>query len=181
VEAFLRRHARWLRERIARLPEPVPFADGATIPYLDVPHRIVHRPGRGRPVSRARGTITVTGQAEHLARRLHDWLVAEAGHELGRRARAAAERLGRPIQSITLRDPRTRWGSCSGDGRLSFSWRLIMAPEAVIDYVAAHEVAHLAEMNHGPRFWRVVERLAGPTEEPRRWLRANGARLHLYG
>jgi predicted metal-dependent hydrolase len=181
VEAFLHRHAHWLRERIARMPKPVPFTAGATIPYLGKPHMIAHSPGRGRPVVRSKGIITVTGQREFLGRRLRDWLVAEAGARLGRRAEEAAAHLGRPIRSITLRDPRTRWGSCSGDGRLSFSWRLIMAPRDVLDYVVAHEVAHLAEMNHGPRFWRLVEELAGPSEEQRRWLRAEGARLHLYG
>jgi predicted metal-dependent hydrolase len=80
-----------------------------------------------------------------------------------------------------VRDPKGRWGSCSHRGRLSFSWRLILAPEWVLDYVIAHEVAHLVEMNHGPRFWRLVERLYPDSLRPREWLRRNGTRLHRYG
>lgn len=82
---------------------------------------------------------------------------------------------------ITMRDPRTRWGSCSANGNLGFSWRLVLAPEFVLAYVVAHEVAHLKELNHGPRFWRLVERLIGDPEPARRWLRAEGPDLHRYG
>ena len=88
---------------------------------------------------------------------------------------------GRYASRVSLRDPRSRWGSCSARGALSFSWRLVLAPEPVLDYVVAHEVAHLAEMNHGPRFWSLVHTLSGDSASPRAWLRANGERLHAYG
>ena len=90
---------------------------------------------------------------------------------------AYAETLGRPFGRITLRDPRSRWGSCSSKGDLMFSWRLIMAPPEVLDYVAAHEVAHLAEMNHSDRFWAVCRRLCPETDKHRRWSKQNGAEL----
>ncbi|RMD90830.1 MAG: M48 family peptidase, partial [Alphaproteobacteria bacterium] len=91
-----------------------------------------------------------------------------------------AARLGRRYGRLSLRDTRSRWGSCSAEGNLNFSWRLVMAPPEVLDYVAAHEVAHLAEMNHSPAFWALVERLFPAHEAPRRWLRENGASLHRY-
>lgn len=100
------------------------------------------------------------------------------------RLRAACERhaaaLGRPFTRITLRDTRSRWGSCTADGGLMFSWRLILAPPEVLDYVAAHEVAHLAEMNHSPAFWAEVERLMPGYRPHRRWLKREGAALHRY-
>ena len=92
----------------------------------------------------------------------------------------APARLGRGYTRITLRDTRSRWGSCTSDGALMFSWRLILAAPEVLSYVAAHEVAHLAEMNHSPAFWRTVERLYGDYRPPRAWLRAEGGGLHRY-
>ena len=91
-----------------------------------------------------------------------------------------AARLGKGYTRLTLRDTRSRWGSCTSDGGLMFSWRLIMAPPSVLDYVAAHEVAHLAQMNHSPAFWAEVTRIYGDFDPPRQWLRTHGADLHRY-
>ena len=107
-------------------------------------------PARGMP------RLKVAGRPEHAARRLRDWLVAEARADLDDRVAWHAGKLGVRARRITLRDQTSRWGSCSASGLLSFSWRLILAPAFVLDYVAAHEVAHLLEMNHGPRFWKLV-------------------------
>jgi predicted metal-dependent hydrolase len=107
--------------------------------------------------------------------------MAKAGKELSLRARRLAARIGRDITQITVRDTRSRWGSCSGRGNISFSWRLIFAPEPVIDYVVAHEVSHLVEMNHGPRFWRLVESLSPDSGAPRAWLKRHRSRLFSYG
>ena len=79
---------------------------------------------------------------------------------------------------MTFKDTRSRWGSCTSDGRLAFSWRIVMAPPYVIDYLAAHEVAHLAEMNHGPRFWTACRRLCPRTDEAKAWLKRHGTMLH---
>ena len=98
-----------------------------------------------------------------------------------RHGHRAAEQLGVAVKRISVRDQSSRWGSCSTTGLLSFSWRLVMAPPLVLDYVAAHEVAHLAEMNHGPRFWRLVVRMMPQMEEAKFWLRRNGMDLHRYG
>jgi predicted metal-dependent hydrolase len=107
--------------------------------------------------------------------------VAKARSELASRARRLAARIGRDVGRINVRDTKSRWGSCSGRGNLSFSWRLIFAPEPVLDYVVAHEVAHLAEMNHGPRFWRLVESLSPDSATPRAWLKRHRSRLLSYG
>ena len=180
---FLVRHEGWLKARIAQLPITQPFADGATIPVLGVPHLVrgdVSRL-RGLPLRQA-GVITVPGAPEHLGRRLTDFLKAEAKREIAARAHAKAGIVGRPVKAITLRDTRSRWGSCSGAGRLAFSWRLILAPEFVLDYVVAHEVAHLQEMNHSIRFWRLCATLTdADPKAARAWLRRHGSGLHAYG
>jgi len=180
---FLVRHEGWLQARIAQLPVALPFADGATVPVLGVPHLIRGDASRLRGVpARADAIITVPGATEHLARRLTDYLKAEAKREIAARAKEKAAIVGRPVAAVTLRDTRSRWGSCSGAGRLAFSWRLILAPEFVLDYVVAHEVAHLREMNHGVRFWRLCATLTdADPKAARAWLRRHGGGLHAYG
>ncbi len=180
---FLIRNQGWLAARIAKLPAAKPFADGETIPLLGEPHLIRADTSRLRALpSRAEGTITVPGAPDHLARRLTDFLKAEAKREIGERARLKAGRIGKRVAAVTLRDTRSRWGSCTGSGRLAFSWRLIMAPEWVLDYVVAHEVAHLGEMNHGPRFWKLCAELTdADPKAARAWLKRNGSALHAYG
>ncbi len=181
AERVVRRHARWVLDRIDALPAHVAFADGAVIPFLGEPHRIAHvAEGRG-VIERADGTLHVYGAREHLPRRLRDWLRREAAAAISPLALAKAETVGRTVRRVSLRDPRSRWGSCSAEGRLSFSWRLILAPPMALDYVVAHEVAHLVEMNHSPAFWRVVDTLTPHAREAKRWLRANGESLHAYG
>lgn len=180
---FLVRNEGWLKTRLAQLPATQPFADGATVPVLGVPHLIQGDTSRlrGLPLCAA-GIITVPGAPEHLCRRLTDFLKAEAKREIAVRAHAKAGIVGRPVKAITLRDTRSRWGSCSGAGRLAFSWRLILAPEFVLDYVVAHEVAHLMEMNHGIRFWRLCATLTdADPKAARAWLRLHGSGLHAYG
>jgi hypothetical protein len=192
ADRFLAKSRDWLRERLEGVPEPVAFAEGAMVPLRGEPHRIEGGAAqRGRPVvevmacGRSHGDgaprLVVSGNGEHLARRLRDWLQGQARSDLEERCHHHASRLGLRIRRITLRDQKSRWGSCSSDGQLSFSWRLVMAPPVVLDYVAAHEVAHLAEMNHGPRFWRLVETTMPELEEAKLWLRTKGLELYRYG
>ncbi|SDE12366.1 M48 family metallopeptidase [Rhodospira trueperi] len=179
---FLDGKTEWVRERLGRLPPPETLADGATVPILGVPHRIRHRPEARRGVWIQDGALCVSGRAEHLPRRVLDWLRARAREEISARVAAHADRLQVSPGRITLRDTRSRWGSCSPSGGLSFSWRLVMAPDWVLDYVTAHEVAHLREMNHAPAFWRHVETLAPGLRGPARtWLREHAAALHRIG
>jgi predicted metal-dependent hydrolase len=179
---FLASKRGWIVARLAVLPQPVPFADGAIVPVLGAPHRIRREfDGGAAPVAIVGGEIRVRGDAMHLARRVRDYLRDMARRELGRRARRLAARIGHNVARVNVRDTKSRWGSCSGRGNLSFSWRLILAPEAVIDYVVAHEVAHLVEMNHGPRFWRLVESLSPGSAGARAWLKRHRAYLFCYG
>ena len=189
ADKFLARSLDWVRERLEGVPVPVSFAAGAMIPLRGVPHEIVVAgPGTGRAIVEvAPGRngrppqLIVTGSFEHASRRLKDWLVAEASRDLDARVTAHARNLKVRARRITLRDQKSRWGSCSSTGQLSFSWRLILAPSFVLDYVAAHEVAHLAEMNHGPRFWRLVKATMPALDEAKVWLRCHGIDLYRYG
>jgi len=179
---FLDQKRRWIAARLEALPCRVPFVEDAIVPVLGMPHRIRRSlDPASPPVAIGDGEIRVRGDPAHLPRRVRDALVALARSELARRARLLAARIGHKIARIGVRDTRSRWGSCSSCGNLSFSWRLIMAPEPVIDYVVAHEVAHLAEMNHGRRFWRLVERLMPDHAAPRAWLDGHRAQLLAYG
>jgi predicted metal-dependent hydrolase len=177
---FLASQRGWIMARLAALPQRVPFVEGAVVPVLGVPHRIC-RVLDPAATAIADGEIRVRGDPDRLPRRVRDHLIAMARGELTRRARAFAGRIGRQVKRVGVRDPTSRWGSCSAAGSLSFSWRLILVPEPVLDYVVAHEVAHLVEMNHGPRFWCLVERLAPGYATPRAWLKRHRSRLLSYG
>jgi predicted metal-dependent hydrolase len=186
ASAFALKHGGWIAARLGRLPKAAPFADGAVLPFRGVPHRIAHRPG-------ARGTVwtetdaggepllCVAGQAPHIDRRIGDFLRREARRDLEFASQRFASDLGVVLRRVVVRDQSSRWGSCSTTGVLSYSWRLVLAPNEVLDYLAAHEVAHLVEMNHSAKFWRLVQRLYPGHEAARAWLDAHGADLHRYG
>jgi len=159
----------------------VAFAAGAVIPLAGVPHRIRHDSGARGAVRRDGTELFVSGRPEHLARRLSDWLKGEARRVIAPLAREKAARIGCKPSGITIRDTRSRWGSCSARGGLSFSWRLVLAPEWVLDYVVAHEAAHLAHLNHGDDFWRTVAELTVAMDDARDWLGQHGTMLHRYG
>ncbi|MFZ5790237.1 MAG: M48 family metallopeptidase [Pseudomonadota bacterium] len=178
---FAQAHRAWIRERIELLPEGVPFAPGKTVPFLGQPHRIRHRPKARGVVWCEEGEIHVAGRPEHLSRRVEDWLKLEARREIAELAHEKAARIGKRVRRVRLRDPKTRWASCSASAELAFSWRLVLAPKWVLDYVVAHEVAHLREMNHEPRFWRLVDELTPYARKARAWLAEHGPDLHRYG
>ena len=175
---FAEEKAGWLRKQLSQRPDEVDVTLGAELPVGGVPMRIVA--GTGRSVRAEGETLLVPGAPEAVPARLRAWLKAQARDRLAEASDRYATALGRPYARLTLRDTRSRWGSCSHDGGLMYSWRLILAPGDVLDYVAAHEVAHLAEMNHSRAFWDTVERLKPGYQPFRRWLRDNGASLHRY-
>ena len=182
---FLERHSAWLQRQIDKLPEPTAITDGATIPLRGVQHVIRHDPGARGTVSIAnemgRPTLLVAGELCFLRRRVIDFLKREAKHDLEWAVVRHTMAAGVRARAVRLRDQTSRWGSCAVSGHLSFSWRLIMAPPFVLDYLAAHEVAHLRELNHSSRFWAICEALCPETERARAWLSANGAALHAIG
>lgn len=178
---FARSRSRWILCQIDALPPRVAFVEGAVVPILGRPHVIRHAPEARRGAWCDQGMLWVSGFAEHLPRRVADHLKAEAHRELTGRSHAKAARIARRVAKINLRDTRSRWGSCTAEGEIGYSWRLILAPESVLDYVVAHEVAHLAHLNHGKRFWALVRTLTAEVAGPRRWLKDNGSRLLRYG
>jgi predicted metal-dependent hydrolase len=179
--ALLRNHADWVVERLAALPGPVPFTDGASVPLNGVAHCIRHMPAMRGAVRVAAGEILVAGDAAFLARRVTDFLRAEARRRFSELVARKAEAATLTPRRVSVKDTRSRWGSCAADRSLAFSWRLIMAPPYVQDYVAAHEVAHLRHMNHGPHFWALVDELTPHTEAAVAWLRVHGPRLLRVG
>ncbi|MCF3639941.1 DUF45 domain-containing protein [Rhizobium sp. TRM95111] len=182
VEDFLARHQGWLTTRLAKFRSTQALGHGGHVFLRGVAHRI-EATGRLRGLTESvhvdgEAVLRVSGMEDHLPRRIAEFLKKEARLDLERLVAVHAGRIGRKVKSLTFRDTRSRWGSCSADGALSFSWRIAMAPPHVIDYLAAHEVAHLAEMNHSPAFWALCAKLCPGTEEAKRWLKRNGSMLH---
>jgi predicted metal-dependent hydrolase len=173
-------HAEWVSARLAALPGQVPFADGAIVPLHGADHRIRNIRGvRGAHVDS--GEILIGGDPEFVARRVSDFFRSEARRSLGELVRQKAALADVVPKRMTVKDTRSRWGSCASNRNLSFSWRLVMAPPYVQDYVAAHEVAHLRHMNHGVRFWNLVRALTPHTPTAMAWLRDNGPKLLRIG
>ena len=181
VDRFLDRHRDWLELKLARLPDRPQVRAGVKIPLRGTPHLIVHRPGKRGTVAVAcedgAPALHVHGEEAHLPRRLADFLKREARRDIEPLVAKHTASVGRRAKAIRFKDTSSRWGSCTADGALSFSWRIMMAPPTVIDYLVAHEVAHLREMNHGPKFWALCRELCPRTDEARAWLKRNGSAL----
>ncbi len=183
-ERFLAANLSWLEGQVSAMAPTTPLSDGTIFPLRGEPCLIRHRGGRGVVVLEANGGIPhlgVPGDPEFLPRRVGNWLRREARRDLESAVTRHAERIGRAPRAMRIGDPKSRWGSCSADGVLTFSWRLVLAPPFVLDYLAAHEVAHLREMNHGRRFWNLVDLLFPRHLEAREWLNREGTALAAIG
>ena len=186
---FARSRIDWICARLGELPAPRPLAPGRQLRLFDEPHVLARGEGRARriaPEGGAPGRLLAPGEDEAFARGAVRLLKREALAGLTRLTAAHAATLGEPAPEVRVMDARSRWGSCKpGLGRspsiIRYSWRLALAPLSVADYVAAHECAHLRELNHSPRFWAVVHDLVGDPAPHRAWLREHGARLHAFG
>jgi len=187
--AFARERAGWIAQRIAELPAATPLHPGLTLEVFGEPVRLEAGGGRAKWIPAAGGEparITAMGDGEGYARAVILILKKRALAVLGERTEVYAAMLGAPPPTVTVADAKGRWGSCrpgfhGGPAAIRYSWRLALAPYEVADYVAAHECAHLLELNHGPRFWAHVKALVGEAKPHRDWLRAEGARLHAFG
>lgn len=181
VERFLFRHQGWLEQRLAKVPDRPQVRPGVKIPVRGVPHLIVHEVATRGTVAieeDERGPLLVVyGDRRYLPRRVADFLKREAKNEIEMLVAKHTATLGKRAKSIRFKDTSSRWGSCTSEGNLSFSWRIMMAPPAVINYLVAHEVAHLKEMNHAPRFWKLCAELCPDTERCKAWLKRNGSAL----
>lgn len=181
---FAAKQADWIAAQSRRRPATIPLRPGLAVPLRGIEHIILHHPLMRQPVWPERGEpprLWVSGGLEHVERRLLDWLKAEARRDLLAASGNYGRQMGVRWARLTVRDTATRWGSCSTTGALSYLWRLVLAPPFVLDYVAAHEVAHLREMNHGRTFWGLVETHCARAGEARRWLKAHSQGLHRYG
>jgi predicted metal-dependent hydrolase len=185
AERFVLDHLGWLETRLKATPSRIAFEDGALIPLFGAPCRITHRtPFRGTTrliEENGERLLVVHGDPAQIAGRVERFLKAEAlrlfTEASGRHAKALSVTHGR----ISIKDTRSRWGSCSAKGELSYSWRMVLAPPLVLDYLAAHEIAHRKEMNHSLRYWRHVAAIFPRFKEAEHWLKREGAGLHRYG
>jgi len=180
ARAFLLQNADWIERTSAGTPGAIEVGPGVAVPILGTDRILEAGKARRGPVVLSESGVAVPGAPDQIARKLAVWLREEARARLTEAAHRHAAALDARPGRITIRDTTSRWGSCTAAGNLSFCWRLVMAPPEVLDYVAAHEAAHLREMNHGKRFWAHVERLDPDWRPKRDWLRQNGARLHRY-
>lgn len=176
--AFMREKEAWIRRQLAgQASVSVPVIGGSVLfEGKEVP--IV--PGAGRSANFTGGELQVPGNSDRVQARIAAFLKTIARQRLISACDVYSDQLNRSYGRLTIRDTRSRWGSCSSEGNLMFSWRLVMAPVVVLEYVAAHEVAHLVEMNHSADFWNVVARICPTYREPRKWLRDHGQQLHAY-
>jgi len=176
--SFARSKEDWIRNVLPKAaPRDLALQFGGTITALGEPLVLTHCSKRG--VHRDGAELLIGGDPARLGPQLAAYLKVVAHEALLEASDRYARRIGRQINGITLRDTKSRWGSCSPDGKLMYSWRLAMAPLPVLDYVAAHEVAHLAEMNHGPQFWAVVREICPDFNRHRAWLKRDGNRLQM--
>jgi predicted metal-dependent hydrolase len=193
--AFAGQRSGWIRERLAELPDRAAIAPDMMITVAGTPCRLESGSGRARWRSASETepwALVVPGEGEVFARGVVRLLKSEARRVLTDRTAIYAKKLGKPMPVVSMMDAKARWGSCRQPrargfgapaevGRIRYSWRLILAPFAVMDYVAAHECAHLVEANHSARYWAVVHDLVGDERPHRAWLRAHGASLHAFG
>ncbi len=187
--AFARDRSDWIAARLAELPAAVSIAPGQTIELFGEPVRLeaATHPARYIPATEAGpARIAVRGEGQTYANAVIRTIKREALRVLTERTAFHCDRLGVKLPAIALADAKGRWGSCrpalpGKPAAIRYSWRLALAPFEVADYVAAHECAHLLELNHGPRFWAHVKSLVGDHRGHRAWLRAEGSRLHAFG
>lgn len=180
--AFVEKSVPWISKHLKRREPRAVLGPGSSIPLRGVPHEV-------RATTTRRGLITVDatarqilvpGDPRHLTRRLLDWLKAQAKADLTEASQRYAKSMEVSFRRVTIRDQKSRWGSCSATGELSYNWRLILAPAHILDYVAAHEVAHRHHMNHGPKFWRLVLKHCPQAAAAKYWFKSNGAELHRF-
>ncbi|MEO1137019.1 MAG: SprT family zinc-dependent metalloprotease [Pseudomonadota bacterium] len=174
----------WIASQLTDAMRGKAFTPGMKVPYQGVDHVIINDPNRRIGVRLDQEffpVIRVGGEPQHLNRRVSDWLKRQARKQLIERVDHYCAQLNRKRGAIRIRDTKTRWGSCSSEGDLSFCWRLILAPPEILDYVAAHECAHLIHLDHSPAFWRVLRELGPDARSAARWLDAYGPQLFTYG
>jgi len=181
VIGFIEKSKPWLGKQMARIFQKLPYAEGMVLPVFGKHYELRHKPSQSFRSWWGEDHLLVHAPVEKFGMCVEKSLHQVATQFLTSRTTLYASQLDKPVNRITLRDTRSRWGSCSPNGNISYSWRLVFAPEQVADYLCAHEVAHLKEMNHSPRFWKIVEGFCPEYKNLRYWLRQNGKTLFQYG
>lgn len=179
--AFLDQEKLWIKDQIRKIEAPVAFEDGAFIPFKGQKLQISHEPDRRGLVWIEGEKLLVAGNAARAPQRVKSWILREVRALVTEKAESYAEEIQVCVKQIAIKDQKSRWGSCSSRGNLNFSWRLILMPENILDYVVAHEVAHLRHMNHSAEFWSLVKKMHPEMEQSKKWLKQHGALFHKYG
>lgn len=177
---FVYRNAAWILGQLEALPERKVFSDGLHFSLLGEEVSIHHSPTAKRGVWLEEGILWVSGASEHLARRATDFIKEQARSYAKTKAMEFGKKLGVTPGKITIRDTKSRWGSCNKNGDISLSWRLALAPTKIFDYVIVHEAAHVRHMNHSPHFWKTVEEVIPEYKQAERWLKKKSAYLYSF-
>ena len=183
AQLFLASHQDWIAKTLASLPQSFIFEDGAQMPLfganvtLNFSDQISHKSPK---IALEESILTISANLNEPQLRLKRFIKAEIKDLLTRLSIEKAEEIGKTVKSVTVRDTSSRWGSCSPDGAISYSWRLAFAPYESIDYVVAHEIAHLVHMDHSPRFWAQTEKMCLDYKKGKTWMRQNSAELMRY-
>ena len=182
AQAFVEKSVPWISKHLKQRTPRTILGPGSIVPLRGIPHEVHATTARrgNITIDPATRRILVPGDPRHLSRRLQDWLKAQAKADLAAASQRYAKSMAVNFRRISIRDQKSRWGSCSASGDLSYNWRLILAPSHILDYVAAHEVAHRQHMNHGPKFWRLVLAHCPHASTAKHWFKSNGAELHRF-
>lgn len=180
---FAELNSAWIKDKIDGLPHPVPYINGTILPIMGINRtlRIVKSGGKTTQIKLTADELIVSSPHDDVAPRIGRYLRNLALEKLGELAHLKASELNRKLSKFVVRDMRSRWGSCSTDGRMTLSWRLIFAPMESIDYVISHEAAHLTHPDHGKRFWELCEKLSLDFTTGHNWMQKNGVSLGRYG
>lgn len=177
---FILNHLDWIEEHLSKLPPVKEFTDGEIISVLGRQIRLCHLPDSLKAAAEQDGVLYVGGDLAFFHRRVKDYIKREAKKDFWKRSKALADQLNCPLENVTLKDTKSRWGSCSSLNNINYNWRIALAPQCVIDYLMAHEVSHLKHRDHSPAFWRCVKTLNPGAALGRNWLKAHGSELYLY-
>lgn len=178
--AFVEDHRDWIANMLAKLPPSCQFKDGDSLSFMGETCQIIHRPQDRIGVVKEADKIIVSGKAEFLHRRVIDFLKKQAHEQLLELSRQKAAQIGCTVNTVVIKDTKSRWGSCSTKRNINYNWRIVLAPAEVIDYLVCHEVAHLAHQNHSQEFWNCVAGLCPDYKNGRAWLKVKGKSLYQY-
>ena len=177
---FIKNHEEWVKTTLQKLPERRLFFNGEKISLFGKSLEIKHAPERRLGVKIEGENLLVSGEEEFMHRRIKDFIKKKAKDEFYKRSKKYAKKLGEEINDITIKDTKSRWGSCSSLNNLNYNWRISLAPDFVINYLMVHEVAHLKHQNHSGSFWQCVAKLCPDYEQGERWLKEHGKELYGY-